>query len=83
MNKIGGICKISTAMYQLSCQLALPVIERHAHLHHVDYAATGMDATVDWGSNKDFQFVNNTAFDLQINAAYDENGYHLNLSVIP
>jgi vancomycin resistance protein YoaR len=44
----------------------LEVVERRAHGLTVSYLPYGNDATVDWGSNTDFKFRNNTDFPIKI-----------------
>lgn len=75
----GGICKISTGLYQVILQDPnIKVKERHPHSVSVDYAAPGMDAAVSWGV-KDLRFKNNTGKDITISASYDKNGYHISI----
>lgn len=74
----GGICKISTALYNLALDSGAKVTERHAHSHAVPYVAHGKDATVSWGT-KDLRFITNE--NVQIVAVYDNSGYHI--SFIP
>lgn len=70
----GGICKISTALYNLALDSGAKVTERHAHSHAVPYVAHGKDATVSWGA-KDLKFI--TDKNVQIVAVYDDSGYHI------
>jgi len=55
----GGICQVSSTLYN-ACLLAnLPIVERHNHSVAVPYALPGTDATVTYKS-KDFRFRNDT-----------------------
>lgn len=56
--KGGGICQISTTMYNAVEKSGLKVTERHMHSKNVGYVPRGDDATVSYGS-VDFRFVNN------------------------
>lgn len=74
----GGICKISTGIYNLCLNASLPVTERHGHSHSIGYVPAGRDATVSYGT-KDFKFVNPYTYPLYIGTAYDSDGYHFYL----
>ena len=54
----GGICQVSSTLYQSVIKVGLSVKERHSHSLPVSYATPENDATVAWGS-KDLRFVNN------------------------
>ena len=53
----GGICQVSSTLYQAACAAGLEVIERHAHSQEVDYTPKGTDAAVAPGE-KDLRFRN-------------------------
>ena len=55
----GGVCRTSTVIYQAAKQAGFEILERHPHSLPVNYAASGMDATVNWGV-KDLRFINNS-----------------------
>jgi hypothetical protein len=55
----GGVCQVSTTLYQAVLQAKLTVLERHPHSLQVSYAAPGSDAAVYWGT-KDLRWQNNT-----------------------
>ena len=55
----GGICQVSTTLYQAVLQAELEVTERHNHSMIVKYVEPSMDAAIAEGA-KDFRFVNNT-----------------------
>lgn len=61
----GGVCKISSTLYNVAVLCNLPVIERHSHGMPVPYVPYGQDATVSYGV-KDFKFQNNMDFPLLI-----------------
>ncbi len=46
----GGVCQVSTTVYQAALQADLTVIERHPHSLPVNYAPAHQDATVVWGA---------------------------------
>jgi len=55
----GGICQVSSTLYNAVLLANLPVVERHNHSVAVAYVATGTDATVTYQA-KDLRFRNDT-----------------------
>jgi hypothetical protein len=55
----GGICKVSTALYDLALRAGLDILERRHHSGPVSYAPPGLDAAVSYGE-LDLRFRNNT-----------------------
>jgi len=55
----GGVCQVSTTVYNAAVAAGQAITERHRHLRPVPYIAPGRDATVSWGS-ADFRFRNVT-----------------------
>lgn len=56
----GGICQVSSTLYQAALLAGLEIIEVHPHSKPVNYIAPGKDATVYYG-HKDLKFRNNTS----------------------
>ncbi len=63
----GGVCQVSTTLYNSASYAGLEIIERHTHKREIFYAPVGRDATVDYPT-LDFKFKNNYPFDVQIRA---------------
>lgn len=61
----GGVCQVSTTVYQAAKKSGMKITERHSHSQKVSYAQIGNDATVVYGS-KDFRFINNTGGNIYI-----------------
>lgn len=61
----GGVCKISSTLYNVSVLSNLEIVERYNHSMPVPYVPYGQDATVSYGA-KDFKFKNNTEFPILI-----------------
>ncbi|MCH4153609.1 MAG: VanW family protein [Saccharofermentans sp.] len=59
----GGICQVSTTLYNAVVKADLNVTERNWHAWPSSYVDTGLDATVDYG-NLDFKFTNNTDYQI-------------------
>lgn len=53
----GGICQVSTTLYNAVIRAELEVTERHPHSMAVSYVKASMDAAIA-GSHKDFKFKN-------------------------
>lgn len=61
----GGICQISSTLYNAVIFANLNIIERHNHQFVTSYVEPGRDATVAYG-NKDFKFINNRIYPIEI-----------------
>lgn len=61
----GGICQISTTLYNAVEEAGLKVTERHEHSKDVGYVEKGEDATVSYGT-ADFKFVNTRKYPVVI-----------------
>lgn len=55
----GGICQVSTTLFNAAVKADLKIVERHNHSLTVGYVDKGKDAAVNWGS-QDLRFTNNT-----------------------
>ena len=62
----GGICQISSTLYNAVMFANLEITERHNHQFITSYSEPGRDATVAYGS-KDLKFVNNRTYPIKIN----------------
>ena len=56
----GGICQVSTTLYNAVLLAELEVTERYNHSMNVGYVDPSADAAIAESSGKDFKFVNNT-----------------------
>lgn len=68
----GGICQVSTTLYNAVLYANLEIVERHNHSYAVNYVPAGRDATVSYGG-KDFKFKNNRNYPIKI-VANAKNG---------
>ncbi len=68
----GGICQVSTTLYNAVLKANLPVSERHNHMFTVGYVPLGLDAAVSYGY-ADLVFKNTNAYPLRISAVVSEN----------
>ena len=53
----GGICQVSSTLFQTAVYSGITITERHNHSAKVGYLSPGRDATVSWGG-PDLQFKN-------------------------
>lgn len=68
----GGICQISSTLYDAVVYANLEIVERHNHAFTTSYVGAGKDATVVYGS-LDFQFKNSRNYPIKIES-YMQNG---------
>lgn len=62
----GGICQVSTTLYNAVLGAELEVTERHNHSMIVTYVDPSADAAIAESSGKDFKFINNTDYPVYI-----------------
>lgn len=62
----GGICQVSTTLYNAVLLSELEVTERHNHSMIVSYVDPSADAAIAESSGKDFKFVNNLDYPIYI-----------------
>lgn len=62
----GGICQVSTTLYNAVLKAELEVTERHNHSMIVGYVDPSADAAIAESAGKDFKFVNNTEYPIYI-----------------
>ena len=68
----GGICQLSTTIYNAAQQAGMRITERHEHSHDVTYIADGKDASVVYGS-QDMKFINTKDYPIVIQASVSGN----------
>ena len=61
----GGICQISSTLYNAAVYADLEIIERHNHMFIAGYVGAGKDATVSWGT-LDFKFKNTRKYPIML-----------------
>ena len=68
----GGICQVSSTLYNAALYSNLEIVERECHQFKVAYLPWGLDATVSWGW-PDFKFRNDKDYPIKIKAWVDED----------
>jgi len=69
----GGVCQVSTTLYQAALRAGLQIVERSPHAIPSDYADRGQDATVS-DNGSDLVIRNGTDFPIYIRARLVEDG---------
>lgn len=68
----GGVCQVSTTLYNAVLRANLQVNERHNHMFTVGYVPLGTDAAVSYGY-ADLKFTNTSGHPLMIKADVNKN----------
>lgn len=61
----GGICQVSSTLYNAVLYANLEIVERYNHYFETSYVPLSRDATVSWGS-VDFKFKNTRTYPIKI-----------------
>jgi vancomycin resistance protein YoaR len=61
----GGVCQVSSTLYNAAANAGLEIVERHDHSRPVPYVEKGKEAATSYGGI-DFKFKNNKPFPIQI-----------------
>lgn len=69
----GGVCQVSSTLYNAALEADMEIIERHTHGLPVTYVPPGRDATVSYGY-LDFIFKNSKPYEVQI-SGFTGNGF--------
>ena len=78
----GGICQLSSTLYNAAMEAGLEIVERHPHKGGtVHYVPAGRDATVSYGG-VDLKVKNTKPFPVKIYASMDKNGVYVALKSI-
>ncbi len=68
----GGICQVSTTLFNAAELAGMDITERYSHSVNVSYVEEGRDATVVYGL-KDLKFINNTEKNVKIEAKIEND----------
>lgn len=68
----GGICQVSSTLYNTVLKANLKIVERVNHMFKVNYVPEGLDATVAYGYI-DFRFQNSTKWPIKLEAFMTES----------
>ena len=76
----GGICQVSSTLYNAVLSANLQVDDRTCHYFEVTYLPKGLDATVSWPA-PDFKFTNNRPYPIKIHAVSDERATSITFEI--
>ena len=68
----GGICQVSTTLFNAAVKSDMEIVERHNHSLTVSYVDKGKDAAVNW-SSQDLRFTNHSGDDVYISCFVSED----------
>lgn len=69
----GGICQVTTTLYNAAIRAELDITSRYNHSMTVSYVKPGEDAAIASSANKDLRFVNNKDYPIYIDAYTTED----------
>lgn len=75
----GGICQVSTTLYNAVLRAELEVTERYNHSMTVSYVDPSADAAIAESANKDFKFINTTDAPIYIEGVIENKQITFNI----
>lgn len=78
----GGICQVSSTLYNSVLRANLDIVERKNHSMTVNYVDVGMDATVSYGS-VDFKFKNSRTYPIKVVATAKSGVMTISICGVP
>ena len=78
----GGVCQVSSTLYNAVVFAGLSTTERHAHSYEPSYVTPGEDAMVSYGG-PDMKFVNNSTTAVAIRASFADRKLKISIVGIP
>ncbi|WP_408069831.1 VanW family protein [Butyrivibrio sp. JL13D10] len=76
----GGICQVSTTLYNAVLKAELEVTERHNHSMIISYVEPSMDAAIAENGGKNFKFVNSSEYPIYIEG-YTSSDKHITFTI--
>jgi vancomycin resistance protein YoaR len=78
----GGVCQVSTTVFNAAYEAGLSITERHNHALYIDHYPLGRDATVNY-PDTDLKFVNDTGHWLLLETIIDSSSLTVRLYGTP
>ncbi len=78
----GGVCQVSSTLYNAVVFAGLTTTERHAHSYEPSYVTPGEDAMVSFGG-PDMKFVNNSSSAIAIRSSFADRKLKISIVGIP
>lgn len=76
----GGICQVSSTIYNAALLANLTIADRTCHYFPVGYLPPGLDATVSW-KIPDFKFTNSRDYPIRLEIAVSDDGAELTATI--
>ena len=77
----GGVCQVSSTLYNAAANAGMKIIERHDHSMPVDYVVKGKDAATSYGGI-DFKFQNTKMFPVVIESHVEDGKITIALNAV-
>lgn len=77
----GGICQLSSTLYNAAEKSGLEIIERHSHSGEVSYVPRGRDAAVSYGY-KDLKFKNINSYPVKLSVSVKNGKVYASISKV-
>ncbi|MBL4936875.1 VanW family protein [Clostridium sp. YIM B02515] len=74
----GGVCQLSTTIFNAADKAGLQILERHDHSKTVGYVPKGRDAAVNYGS-LDLKFKNTKKYPVEIRTSVDDKRVYISI----
>ena len=78
----GGVCQVSSTLYNAAVNAGMTIIERHEHPQPVSYVERGKDAATSHNGGLDFRFQNNKSFPVVIHATVESGTVSVTISEV-
>lgn len=80
----GGVCQVSTTLYNTVIKAGIMPTERHAHTFAPTYVTPGEDAAVSYDGydGPDMKFINTTKYSMAIRAKFDPKAKTVTVSLV-
>lgn len=78
----GGVCQVSSTLYNAVVFAGLTTTERHAHSYEPTYVTPGEDAMVSYGG-PDMKFINNSSSAIAIKTSFADRSLKISIIGIP
>ncbi|MDR1689215.1 MAG: VanW family protein [Clostridiales bacterium] len=77
----GGVCQVSSTLYNAALKAGMDITERHAHSKDVYYVQEGMDAAVSYGGI-DLKFANPHDTPVKISTSVSDSEIYITIAAI-
>jgi vancomycin resistance protein YoaR len=77
----GGVCQVSSTLYNAAANAGLEIIERHDHSRPVPYVEKGKEAATSYGGI-DFKFKNNKPFPIKILSEVEDGTVSVTINAV-